>query len=292
MLGGGAERFSARRKQPGRRCVRHEPAGEDRRGRQDVLAIVQNDQHLPRSQIVDGRSQAVVRIAPDAEGRHQSGAEQRRVGDRCEIDEAHAVAALWRKCLGYSQGNRRLADSSCANQSHMPVAGQQTRDFVDFRFTTDDAAQQWRIGRGERFGERKIVLDLADADLHLRDELISAACHGRDVDGLDLGISQRTPQAPHVDLEIAVVEEGARPGGRHQLILADQLAAALHQQLQKLECASTQFDGAPFEKKQLAAGNESKRAEAVGELPPVCAPLSYLRGSPHCSLPIDRTDRP
>ncbi len=54
------------------------------------------------------------------------------------------------------------------------------------------------------------------------------------------------------------MEEDARPGGRHQLILAHQFAAALHQQLQKLERASAQSYRPSVEQKQLPAGNESK----------------------------------
>lgn len=111
----------------------------------------------------------------------------------------------------------------------MPVVREQIGDVDDVSFAADDAAQQWRIGLAQRIGERRIILDLADAGLDIGDELVPAARHGRDVDRLDLGISQRTPQAPHVDLEIAVVEEGSRPRRRHQLILADQFAAPLHQ---------------------------------------------------------------
>jgi hypothetical protein len=219
--------------------------------------------------------------ASDAQCRHQRRAEQHRIGNCCEVDEADAVATPWCKRLGDGHGNCRLADPACASQGHVPVVGQEIGDFDDFRFATNDAAQQWRIGQGKRIGKRQIVLDLADAGLDIRDELVPAARHGGDVDGLDLGISQRTPQAPHVDLEIAVVEKGARPGRRHQLLLADQLAAALHQQLQELECAPAQFDGASVEKEQLAAGNESKWTEAECEFLPAWAPLPCLRGSPH-----------
>jgi hypothetical protein len=77
------------------------------------------------------------------------------------------------------------------------------------------------------------------------------------------------------------MEEGAWPGGGHQLILAHQFAAALHQKLQKFERASAQFYGAPVEKKQLPARNESKWAEGEYEFLSACALLRCLRGSPH-----------
>nr|WP_246741392.1 hypothetical protein [Bradyrhizobium sp. 1(2017)] len=148
VLGAGAERLAARRKQSRRRCVRDELAGKDRGGRQHMLAIVQNEQHLPRPQIIERRNQTVVGIASDAQCRHQRRAEQRRIGDRGEIDETDAVAAPRRKRLGDRYGNRRLADPSRAGQGHVPVVGQQIRDIDDVRFATDDAAQQWRIGKG------------------------------------------------------------------------------------------------------------------------------------------------
>ena len=291
MFGGGAKRFAACSKQLGGRCVGHEPAGKDGGSGQHMLAIVQNDQHLSRSQIIEDRSQAVIRIAPDAQRRHQRRAEKRRVGDRREVDEARAVAALRGKGPRRRDGDCRLADPSCAGQGDVPLLDQQIGNVRHVSFAPDDAAQQWRPGQGQRFGKRQIVIDLGDAGLHIRDEFVAPAGHGRDVDGLDLRIAKRATQARHIDLEIAVMDEDARPGGRHQLILADQFAAALHQKLQKFERASAQSYGSPVEKKQLPARNEAKWAEGKNDFLSACAPLRCLHGNLHRSLPIDPQDR-
>ena len=77
------------------------------------------------------------------------------------------------------------------------------------------------------------------------------------------------------------MEEDARPGRRHQLILADHFAAALNQQLQKFERASAQSYGSPVEKKQLSAGNEAKWAEGECKFLSACALLRCLGGNPH-----------
>ncbi|MFB6464896.1 hypothetical protein [Bradyrhizobium tunisiense] len=123
--------------------------------------------------------------------------------------------------MGDGHRHGRLPDPSCAGQGHVPVLSEQIGDFDDVGFASDDAARQWRVGMGERIGQRRLLLDLADAGLDIGDEFVPAPRHGRDVDGLHLGVSQRAPQAPHIDLKIAVVEERARPGCRHQLVLGD-----------------------------------------------------------------------
>ena len=158
---------------------------------------------------------------------------------------------------------------------------QQIGDVRYVRFAADNAAQHWRPRQRDRLGQRQIVLDLGGAGLHIRNELVAAPSYGCDVDGLDLRIAQRPTQAPHIDLEIAVVDEDAGPGGRHQFILAHQFAAALHQQLQEFERAPAQFYGPPVEQKQLTAGNESKWAEGECQFLSACALLRCLRGNPH-----------
>jgi hypothetical protein len=77
------------------------------------------------------------------------------------------------------------------------------------------------------------------------------------------------------------VEEGARPGGRHQLTLADQFTATLHQKVQELERASAQLYGSRVKEKELPAGNESKWAEGEYEFLSACALLRCPRGNPH-----------
>jgi hypothetical protein len=136
-------------------------------------------------------------------------------------------------------------------------------------------------GRVKGFGQRWIVVDFGDAGLHIRDEPVAPACHGRNVDGLDLRIAQRTAQTPHIDLEIAVMEEGARPGGRHQLVLAHQFTAAAHQNLQEFERAPAQFYRLLIEKKQPSAGHKSKWAEGEYQFLPARALLQCLRGKLH-----------
>ena len=87
------------------------------------------------------------------------------------------------------------------------------------------------------------------------------------------------------------MDEDARPGGRHQLILAHQFAAAGHQKLQQLERASAQFHGSFVEQKQLPARNELKRAEGKTDFLSACASLRSLQDNLHRSLPIDPHDR-
>ena len=106
-----------------------------------MLAIVQNKQHLSRSEIIEDGSQAVVRIAPDAQRRHQRRAEKRRVRDCREVDEAHAIAALRGKSPPHRNGDRRLADPSRASQRDVPFLDQQIGNVRHVRFAPNDAAQ-------------------------------------------------------------------------------------------------------------------------------------------------------
>ncbi|WP_339032955.1 hypothetical protein WI604_21635 [Bradyrhizobium symbiodeficiens] len=77
------------------------------------------------------------------------------------------------------------------------------------------------------------------------------------------------------------MEERARPGRRHQFVLADQFAATLDQQVQQLKCASAQFHRAPVEEKQLTAGNQLESAEGEGKFLSAYVRLLYRRGRPH-----------
>ena len=154
-----------------------------------MLAIVQNDQHLPRPQIIQNRSHAVVRIAPDAERRDQRRAEMRRIGDRREVDETDAIAALRGKGPRHRDGDSGLADAPGARQGDVPLLRQQIGYVGHVSLAADDAAQQWRAGQRDRFGERRIVLDFGGRGLHIRNELVAATRHRCDVDRFDLRIA-------------------------------------------------------------------------------------------------------
>lgn len=163
----------------------------------------------------------------------------------------------------------------------MPGFDQRPGKIGDFGLAADNVAQHRRPGHAGRLRADRITLDLADAGLHLRDKFVTAPRHRRDVGGLNLRVAERAPQAPHIDLEIAVVEEGAGPGGLHQLILADELAGALHQRLEQLEGAAAHFDRLAIEKKKLAARHQPEWPEGKRQFLPTSAALQCLSGRPH-----------
>ncbi|WP_339032956.1 hypothetical protein WI604_21645 [Bradyrhizobium symbiodeficiens] len=124
-------------------------------------------------QIVEHRGQAVVRIAPDAKRRDHRRAEQGRVRDCGEIDEADAVAISRRVGLRHRNGNGRLADPSRAGEGQVPEVDQQTSDIGDLDLAPEDAAPRRRRRGGDRFRLRRVILDLTDARLHVGDEPVA-----------------------------------------------------------------------------------------------------------------------
>ena len=158
----------------------------------------------------------------------------------------------------------------------------------DFPLARHDIARQRKRQRKPArlacFRSDARVGDSGGAPLHGRHKSVTPSGDRRDVERLFLRVAQRSPQAVHVDLEVALMDEDAGPGGRHQFVLADRLAAALRQQVQQLERPAAQFHRRAVEHEQLPAWKEAERPERVDDLlphrtPPSCRSAAGAGGS-------------
>jgi hypothetical protein len=110
-------------------------------------------------------------------------------------------------------------------------------------------------------GEEPLALRSATQSHDLRDEAVATPGDVDDELVPALPITQRATQGRHVNREICGLGKGIRPNLSHQVLLADQLAAAFKQSNQDLQ--STTFKGnvlVAFQKKKLRR-KQAKRSE-------------------------------
>ncbi len=165
------ERLAARREDLRLGPGMEERVRELRACLQQVLAIVENDQHLPvpyepRQRFADGTSGLLLHPHYGCDGlRHES-----RIGERCELDQPHAVREIVHQPPSDLQRQPRLADAADTGERHQPVLREQLRNVLDLALAADERRQG--LGQvvrrcGERAQRREIgaevrVLNLED----------------------------------------------------------------------------------------------------------------------------------
>ena len=118
--------------------------GQLRHGVQQVLAVVEHDQHPTRAQrLRQGRD---LRFGAELDTQHTGhcGCNNRRVGKRRQFDEPHAVVIGSAQPVGERLRQRRLADAAAADDGHKLVQldkGAQRQQILGA------AIQRWQLGR-------------------------------------------------------------------------------------------------------------------------------------------------
>jgi len=221
-----------------------------------MLAIVQNDEHPAGAQIIEYGGETVIGIAPNSECSHQSNRNKSRIVDGGEIHKANAIDTGFGIGVRSGNGHGRLAYAARAHQRHMAFAVQCSQHLAKLCFPTHNLAL------GRQMAELGILrigvghVKRADPRLYRRDEPIASAHHRREIAGIEFGVPKQLPQVRHVDLEIALMDKDARPGGGLQFFFADELVAALHEQPQQLEGPTSEIDRPVPVKEELAARNQ------------------------------------
>lgn len=104
-----------------------------------MFAVVEDEQHSPRPQIVHQHLNSCPGGLPQVEdGRHGLG-EKGGIGDRPQLHEAYAVREILEMIRGELDRQARLAGSAGTTERHQAVPGQEAPDRRHLRFPTDEA---------------------------------------------------------------------------------------------------------------------------------------------------------
>src|SRR6185437_13588792 len=99
---------------------------------------------------------------------------------------------------------------------------------------------------------------LAVEDTNLAREAVSPQRHGQDEVALP---AECLAQRRDLHLDVALLDDGARPDAREQLLLGDELAACLDENEQHVERPRAERNGHITEAQLTLAGEESKASE-------------------------------
>ncbi len=163
-------------------CVFEYSLGKDAGGLDEVLAAVQDQQHLPVPQMHHQRRHHIIKRLDDTERCRNGSRKGCRIGHGGEVDEAGAIAECRRLRTRERQRNRCLADPARPRHRYETPLRQFGSDRRHDVITSDHAREQSRNashslrgdGLGWPFGGVGIFVG------HWSDELVAAARDVRD----------------------------------------------------------------------------------------------------------------
>ena len=117
-----------------------------------VLAVVDDEERLVASDVRAQRlQQRLARLLLDVEDLRGDARDQRRVLDRCQVDEPHAVGELFEHVGGDLQRQARLAVTAEAEQRQQPRFAQQALRVGELALAADERRDLLRKIVGRRF---------------------------------------------------------------------------------------------------------------------------------------------
>ena len=145
VLGRDVERFATGDERSACRCSRDE-RGQQRSGLDDLLEVVDHEQHLLRG---EERGQRLPGTLVDPECLRDRGNDEVRIGDAGQVDQVDAIGMLVKQVRGNLDRQACLARSAGARQGHEPnvTPAQQGAQLADLSLPSDERR---RLGRQVR----------------------------------------------------------------------------------------------------------------------------------------------
>ena len=227
-------------------------------GRADqVLAVVEHEQQRAAAY---GGGERLARDRPGhrhhAERTRHRGADQLGVDERPQLGQPHAVGMARHHLARHLEGEARLADAAGADQRQQAVMRQQLADIGDDGLAPDQLGHP--LGQVGRHANRRQLGDRSVAALHLGGELVAAPGDGADRSAL---VAQRPAQGGNVRVQAVVLDHATGPDPVHQLLVADDPAAALDERHQHVEGAPADLDRLAAVEQLAAMRNDGEAAE-------------------------------
>ena len=128
----------------------------------DPFAVVENEQRVPGSQMIDGvGDRRSLRRSPNADCRRERSRRAVKIGRLAEIDKSHAVGILFDRLLGDLNSKACLADSRWSRQRNELGRGELRLDLLQCPFTPDQCGQRLRKPPAHSgFRTRRILVPL------------------------------------------------------------------------------------------------------------------------------------
>jgi hypothetical protein len=117
----GAQRLAAGRQNVQVRCAFEDPGGQNGGFVDDVLAVVEHQQHPLVLQTGDQAGQRIFGADFETEHGSQRARHKARVAERRQIDQPDAMLTGGDQRLGHGDGDRGLADAAGPDNAQQPV---------------------------------------------------------------------------------------------------------------------------------------------------------------------------
>jgi hypothetical protein len=233
-----------------------------RRGLDDVLARVEQDQRPPILQEADKAREGILRPAREANHGGERTRDELGVEDRREVEEDDAVWKAGGQLVRGREGDRRLPDPPRPGDRDEARLAYPAYDRVDEGGAADHAGQ--RSGQGVQPAQGGAGLSWHGGCVrHVEggDEPVAAPWDILDVAQAALPVAERPAQGRDVDAQVALLDENVRPNLGDDLLLGHELARPLDEGDEDGEGAAAERDGLAGLEQREATGEEAIRAE-------------------------------
>ena len=210
--------------------------GQRRGGRDDVLAIVEDQQHPLVTEMRQQRGQGIVGLGRQTEHQQDRGDHEIGIAQRGKVDEMRGIGECFEQLVSDRHGDRGLADAAGPCNRDKARGEELVGDGGDRIVTPDHPLQPVRQLHGRQFRSRRGALGQRDIRLrNRRHEAITAAGQRRDVAGAVLAVAERLAERCDMKAQIGLFDREAGPHQRHQVPFADDLVRPRHQRHQRVE---------------------------------------------------------
>src|ERR1700733_8761759 len=190
-----------------------------------MLAAVENDEKLSRTNEIDQFQVGVFRFECKSQGCRDGVCNMPRIGEVFQVDKIDFPAKLLDGRVANSRGNGRLANAAGAEQCHEPLFSNLVADLADHRF----APNHHERSHGQpasMSGSVAAALRTAGERDDGADERVAPPLDVCDVAVAKLAVTKRLADRGDVDSQASLLHGYVRPDVIDQLLLRNDLTRA------------------------------------------------------------------
>src|ERR1700733_12493616 len=191
-----------------------------------MLAAVENDEKLSRTNEIDQFQVGVFRFECKSQGCRDGVCNMPRIGEVFQVDKIDFPAKLLGGRVANSRGNGRLADAAGAEQCHEPLFSNLVADLADHRFAPNHHQRSHREP-ASMSGSVAAALRTAGGRDHGADERIAPPLDVCDVAAAKLAVTKRLAARGGVDSQASLLHGYAWPNAIDEFLLCDHLTRAV-----------------------------------------------------------------
>src|SRR6266702_4980448 len=174
-----------------------------------VLAIIEDDEQLSRTDEIDEFHARRVRLQHKSEGRPDGSHNMIRIGEASEVDEVDISAEFFGNGVARSDGDGRLADSTGAKQGDEAFGSQSVHDLAEHRLPPDHPA--WPRGQRALVSRMRAVSRAATRAYDSPNERVAPSLDVRDIPVAEFAVSERLADGGHMDSQAPLLDGHVGP---------------------------------------------------------------------------------